>query len=130
MVYFIFLGGASHVVLRIVVWQFCQSHQCRQNLVPYDSCLIYGSFCFTDTTNHDLPLIEVLKEMECPICQELFTSEFSIDRHIEKVHQRKTPPGPGSSKKVLSPNSMLMFNGVQKGKKKIRGKENKIDFNM
>ena len=78
----------------------------------------------------DLPLIEVLKEMECPICQELFTSEFSIDRHIEKVHQRKTPPGPGSSKKVLSPNSMLMVNGVQKGKKKIRGKENKIDFNM
>ena len=78
----------------------------------------------------DSPLIEFLKEMECPICQELFKSEISIDRHIEKVHQRKTPPGPGSSKKVLSPNSMLMFNGVQKGKKKIRGKENKIDFNM
>ena len=77
----------------------------------------------------DLPLIEVSKEMKCPICQELCKSEISVDRHIEKVHERKTPPGPGSSKKVLSPNSMLMFNGIQKAKKKSRGKENKIDFN-
>ena len=93
---------------------------------------MYDSY-FTDTTNNenldDLPLVEVLKEMKCPICQEVCKSEIGVDRHIEKVHQKKTPPGPGSSKKVLSPNSMLMFNGVQKAKKKIRGKENKIDFN-
>ena len=69
------------------------------------------------------------KKFKCSICDQTFKSEGSIDKHFEKFHERKIPAGPASSKKYLTHNSMLMFNGVQKMKKrKCKGKENQIDF--
>ena len=81
--------------------------------------------------SENVPVIDIPyhpKKFKCSICEQTFQSEGSIDRHFENVHERKMPPGPASSKKDLTHNSMLILDGVQKMKKKCRGKENQIDF--
>ena len=78
--------------------------------------------------SENIPIIHKpfhLKKFRCSICEQTFKSEGSI-RRFKKVHERKMPAGPASSKKDLTHNSMLIFNGVQKMKKKYKGKENQI----
>lgn len=81
--------------------------------------------------SENVPVIDIPfhpKKFKCSICEQTFQSEGSMDRHFEQVHERKMPPGPAGSKKDLTHNSMLISDGVQKMKKKYKGKENQIDF--